>query len=52
MGSFLNGLLNDERLKTGWMQAEATGDAGPWRYQAVLGGGRRNADAPRDIVRD
>jgi SRSO17 transposase len=28
--SFLDGLLSDERRKTGWMRAEAAGDAGPW----------------------
>ena len=34
--SFLDGLLGDERRKTGWMRAEAAGDAGPWRQQAIL----------------
>jgi SRSO17 transposase len=34
---FLDGLLSDERRKTGWMRAEAAGDPGPWRQQAVLG---------------
>ncbi len=28
--SFLDGLLGDERHKTGWMRAEAAGDAGPF----------------------
>lgn len=28
---FLDGLLGDERRKTGWMRAEAAGDAGPWK---------------------
>ena len=28
---FLDGLLSDERRKTGWMRAEAAGDPGPWR---------------------
>lgn len=51
-GLFLDGLLGDERRKTGWMRAEAAGDPGPWRQQAVLGRGRWNADALRDIVRD
>ena len=50
--SFLDGLLGDERRKTGWMRAEAAGDAGPWRQQAILGRGRWDADALRDIVRD
>lgn len=38
-GQFLDGLLGEERRKTGWMRAEAAGDAGPWRQQAVLGRG-------------
>src|SRR5829696_5840092 len=48
---FLDGLLGDERRKTGWMRAEAAGDPGPWRQQAVLGRGRWDADALRDVVR-
>jgi SRSO17 transposase len=48
---FLDGLLGDERRKTGWMRAEAAGDSGPWRQQAILGRGRWDADALRDIVR-
>src|SRR6202023_3071285 len=51
-GLFLDKLLGDERRKTGWMRAEAAGDPGPWRQQALLGRGRWNADALRDIVRD
>lgn len=51
-GLFLAGLLGDERRKTGWMRAEAAGDPGPWRQQAILGRGRWDADALRDIVRD
>src|SRR5246500_4358366 len=50
-GLFLDGLLGAERRKTGWMRAEAAGDPGPWRQQAVLGRGRWDADALRDIVR-
>ena len=49
---FLDGVLGDERRKTGWMRAEAAGDPGPWRQQAILGRGRWDADALRDIVRD
>jgi len=49
---FMDGLLGDERRKTGWMRAEAAGDPGPWRQQAILGRGRWDADALRDIVRD
>jgi SRSO17 transposase len=51
-GLFLDGLLGTERRKTGWMRAEAAGDPGPWRQQAVLGRGRWDADALRDLVRD
>jgi SRSO17 transposase len=50
--AFLDGLLGPERRKTGWMRAEAAGDNGPWRQQAILGRGRWEADALRDIVRD
>jgi SRSO17 transposase len=39
-GLFLDGLLSEERRKTGWMRAEAAGDPGPWRQQAILGRGR------------
>lgn len=51
-GLFLDGLLGGERRKTGWSRAEAAGDPGPWRQQAILGRGRWDADALRDIVRD
>ena len=51
-GLFVDGLLGDERRKTGWMRAEAAGDPGPWRQQAVLGRARWDADALRDLVRD
>ena len=51
-GLFLDGLLSDERRKTGWMRAEAAGDPGPWRQQAILGRGRWDADGLRDIVRE
>ena len=50
--AFLDGLLGPERRKTGWMRAEAAGDPGPWRQQAVLGRSHWNADALRDVVRD
>src|SRR5690242_2270695 len=50
--AFLDGLLGSEPRKTGWMRAEAAGDPGPWRQQAILGRGRWDADALRDIVRD
>jgi SRSO17 transposase len=51
-GLFLDGLLGEERRKTGWMRAEAAGDPGPWRQQAILGRGRWDADALRDMVRE
>jgi SRSO17 transposase len=50
-GAFLDGLLGNEQRKTGWMRAEAAGDPGPWRQQAILGRGRWEADDLRDIVR-
>src|SRR5919205_475912 len=50
--ALLDGLLGAERRKTGWMRAEAAGGPGPWRQQAVLGRGRWDADALRDVVRD
>ena len=50
--AFLDGLLGPERRKTGWMRAEAAGDPGPWRQQAVLGRSHWDADALRDMVRD
>ena len=51
-GLFLESLLGDEQRKTGWMRAEAAGDLGPWRQQAILGRRDWDADALRDIVRD
>src|SRR3712207_1081853 len=51
-GSFLDGLLGPEPRKTGWMRAEAAGDPGPWRQQAILGRARWEADALRDLVRE
>src|SRR5215212_8830838 len=50
--SFLDGLLGPEQRKTGWMRAEAAGDSGPWRQQAVLGRSYWDADALRDMVRE
>jgi len=51
-GAFIDGLLSEERRKTGWMRAEAAGDPGPWRQQELLGRDRWDADALRDLVRD
>jgi SRSO17 transposase len=50
-GLFLDALLGPERRKTGWMRAEAAGDPGPWRQQALLGRARWNAEGLRDVVR-
>src|SRR5215212_1991560 len=51
-GLFLDALLGPERRKTGWMRAEAAGDPGPWRQQALLGRALWEADALRDVVCD
>src|SRR3954471_16405378 len=51
-GRLVDGLLGAERRKTGWMRAEAAGDPGPWRQQAILGRSHWTADALRDVVRD
>ena len=50
-GLFLDALLGPERRKTGWMRAQAAGDPGPWRQQALLGRAQWDADALRDVVR-
>ena len=50
--AFLDGLLGGERRKTGWMRAEAAGDPGPWRQQAILGRTHWDAEALRGVVRD
>ena len=51
-GRFLDGLLGNERRKTGWMHAEAADDPGPRHQQAILGRGRWDAKALRDILRE
>jgi SRSO17 transposase len=51
-GQFLDGFLGNEPRKTGWMRAEAAGDPGPWRQQAILGRGSWDADAFCELVRD
>ncbi len=48
---FLDGLSATSRAR-GLDRAEAAGDPGPWRQQAILGRGNWNADALRDIVRE
>ena len=50
-GLFLDGLLGDERRKTGWMRAEAAGDPGRGDSRHCLGRDRWDADALRDLVR-
>src|SRR5215216_7285301 len=50
-GLFLDALLGPEPRETGWMRAEAAGDPGPWRQQALLGRAQWEADALRDVVR-
>jgi SRSO17 transposase len=50
--AFVDGLLGSEQRKTGWMRAEAAGDEGPWRQQALLDRSVWDADALRDVVRD
>ena len=53
--AFLEQLLGPERRKTGWMRAEAAGDPGPWRQQAVRsafpGTGPRTGSAWRTPTR-
>src|SRR5258707_11331244 len=49
-GLFLESLLGDEQRKTGWMRAEAAGDPGPWRQQAILGRRDWDADGVHDIA--
>src|SRR5437773_10319381 len=51
-GQFLDGLFGNEPRKTGGMRADAAGDPGPWRQQAILGRRDWDADAFRVIVRD
>ena len=48
---FLDGLLGDERRKTGWMRAEAAGDPGPWRQQAAPVAGRTRLAVLRSLDR-
>lgn len=49
--AYIDGLLSGVERKTGWQLAEQAGDRGPWRIQAVLGRGRWDAEAARDLVR-
>jgi len=49
---YLEGLLGNEPRKTGWMRAEAAGDKGPWKQQAILGRRKWEADRLRDTVRE
>ena len=47
-GQFLDAPLGNEPRKTGWMRAEAAGDGGPWRQQALLGCGAAISVRTRD----
>src|SRR6266540_1282475 len=49
--AFLDGLLSGIERKTGWLMAEQTGAARPYRMQALLGRSRWDADQLRDEVR-
>lgn len=49
---YLESLLGNLSRKTGWQRAEAAGDEGPWRQQALLRRTHWDADSLRDIVRD
>lgn len=49
---FLESILGNETRKTGWMRAEAAGDKGPWRQQALLGRVKWEADELNDVIRD
>nr|WP_215764754.1 IS701 family transposase [Gluconobacter sp. P1D12_c] len=49
---YLETLLGNLPRKTGWQRAEAAGDEGPWRQQALLGRTQWDADGLRDIVRN
>src|SRR5579872_6880290 len=51
-GQYMDALVGNEPRMTGWMRAEAAGDIGPWRQQAILGRRDWDADGLRDIVRD
>jgi hypothetical protein len=51
IGHYLDGLLSGLERKTGWLLAERAGEARPHRLQAVLGRGRWDAEAARDLVR-
>ena len=51
-GLFIDGLLGEERRKSGWMRAAAAGDPGPWRQQELLSRDRWDAEALRDLVRE
>lgn len=51
IGHYLDGLLSGLERKTSWLLAERAGEARPHRMQAVLGRGRWDAEAARDLVR-
>jgi SRSO17 transposase len=51
IGHYVDGLLSGLERKTGWLLAERAGEVRPHRLQAVLGRGRWDAAAARDLVR-
>src|SRR3984893_15008932 len=51
-GLFFAGLVGDEQRRAAPSRAEAAGDHGPWRQQAILARRDWDADDLRDIVRD
>jgi len=51
-GAFIDGLLSGVERKTGWLMAEQSGAARPYRMQSLLGRSHWDADLLRDEVRD
>lgn len=51
-GHFLDGSLSGIERKTGWLMAEQAGLSKPYRIQSLLGRGRWDADALRDVLYD
>ena len=51
LGSFWTDFLATNRERRAGC-AESAGDSGPWRQQAILGRGRWDVDALREIVRE
>ena len=51
-GLFLDGVLSGIERKTRWLMAEQAGLSKPYRIQSLLGRGRWDADALRDVLHD